>query len=97
MIQWATAAAPGVDLRVETEKFINYWIAKAGKDATKLDWGRTWKNWILNSNGRGPGGGGNQQPRMDHGDRMTAKAESMIARMNGWDSNQQPAQLELGA
>lgn len=36
----------------ELEKFRNHWIAKTGKDATKLDWDRTWRNWVLNSNGR---------------------------------------------
>lgn len=37
---------------VELEKFRNHWVAKTGKDATKLDWGRTWRNWVLNANGR---------------------------------------------
>lgn len=27
-------------------KFKDYWIAKAGKDATKTDWLATWRNWI---------------------------------------------------
>lgn len=31
----------------ETEKFRNYWAAKAGKDAAKLDWSKTWRNWLL--------------------------------------------------
>jgi len=26
--------------------FRDYWIAKAGKDATKADWFATWRNWI---------------------------------------------------
>lgn len=33
----------------EIEKFRNYWFAKPGKDATKLDWDRTWRNWVLNT------------------------------------------------
>ena len=28
-------------------KFGNYWQAKTGKDATKLDWFKTWQNWVL--------------------------------------------------
>lgn len=32
---------------IELTKFRNYWIAKAGKDARKLDWNRTWQNWVL--------------------------------------------------
>lgn len=40
---------PEVDLELETEKFRDYWAAKAGKDATKLDWDATWRNWIRNA------------------------------------------------
>jgi uncharacterized protein YdaU (DUF1376 family) len=28
-------------------KFCNYWQAKSGKDATKLDWDKTFQNWVL--------------------------------------------------
>ena len=35
--------------RIELEKFRDYWIGKSGKDATKLDWDATWRNWIRNS------------------------------------------------
>ena len=28
-------------------KFCNYWQAKSGKDATKLDWNKTFQNWVL--------------------------------------------------
>jgi hypothetical protein len=31
----------------QTERFINYWTAKPGKDGTKSDWRATWRNWIL--------------------------------------------------
>jgi len=37
------------DARLEAELFGNYWHAKAGKDATKLDWRKTWINWVRNS------------------------------------------------
>jgi hypothetical protein len=40
---------PSVDLRAEHDKFIDYWTAKAGRDATKLDWDATWRNWIRNA------------------------------------------------
>lgn len=36
--------APRLNLIAET--FRDYWIAKSGKDATKMDWMATWKNWI---------------------------------------------------
>ena len=34
-------------VRLEARTFRNYWAAKAGKDATKLDWRATWDNWLL--------------------------------------------------
>lgn len=37
---------PRVDLKAEHAKFVDYWIAKSGKDAAKLDWDATWRNWI---------------------------------------------------
>lgn len=32
-------------LAIEADKFGDYWRAKSGKDATKLDWSATWRNW----------------------------------------------------
>jgi hypothetical protein len=29
------------------EKFCNYWTAKSGAQATKIDWPATWRNWVL--------------------------------------------------
>lgn len=36
------------DLDPETlaASFRDYWTAKAGKDASKLDWSGTWRNWV---------------------------------------------------
>jgi hypothetical protein len=49
MRSWAKEKGLPVDLIIETEKFCNYWRAKTGRDATKLDWEATWRNWILNA------------------------------------------------
>ena len=37
------------DLRLEAVKFANYWAGKSGKDATKMDWPKTFLNWCLNA------------------------------------------------
>jgi len=37
---------PYVDLEAEHRKFCDYWAAKAGSGATKVDWNATWRNWI---------------------------------------------------
>lgn len=49
MVNWAREHAPNVDGKRETEKFIDYWKAKSGKDATKKDWVATWRNWMRNA------------------------------------------------
>lgn len=49
MVAWAREHAPHVDGRAETAKFIDYWQAKAGRDACKLDWPATWRNWMRRS------------------------------------------------
>lgn len=46
MLLWAAERAPHVNIPLSTEKFTNHWIA-ATKNATKLDWPATWRNWIL--------------------------------------------------
>jgi len=38
--QWTPAK-----VRLEGEKFRDHWVSKTGKDATKLDWQATWRNW----------------------------------------------------
>ena len=42
-------AETGIDRQVEVLKFRDYWTAKSGKDATKLDWQATWRNWARNA------------------------------------------------
>lgn len=47
MRDWAAGRTPLVAVDDTTERFVNYWRAKAGRDATKLDWLATWQNWLL--------------------------------------------------
>ena len=41
----------------EYQSFRDYWIAKSGAAATKLDWRATWRNWLRNSEKYGGQGG----------------------------------------
>jgi hypothetical protein len=52
------------DIDIQAEKFRNYWISKAGKDAAKLDWPATWRNWILNDLERRGGTRSSPVPRV---------------------------------
>ena len=47
MRSWAAERVPLVVVDESTERFVNYWRAKAGKDGTKLDWPATWRNWLI--------------------------------------------------
>lgn len=45
--RWAVNAGMDMgDVTHEATTFTRYWQAKAGRDATKLDWLKTWQNWI---------------------------------------------------
>lgn len=62
MREWGADRCPGVDLRHQTERFVNYWRAEA---KTKADWPATWMNWMLREQERidsGPRRGGAFQP-----------------------------------
>lgn len=46
--RWAQSEGyPEPMIRREAERFANFWQSKAGKDATKIDWEKTWRNWML--------------------------------------------------
>ncbi len=49
---WVLERCPNVDWNFQTEKFVNFWKAKAGKDAVKADWERTWRNWMMEAQER---------------------------------------------
>jgi len=45
--EWAETQGLQPDcILAEADKFKDYWHSKAGKDATKIDWRGTWRNWI---------------------------------------------------
>lgn len=70
---WTLERISSTEAAVELEKFRNHWIAKTGKDATKLDWDRTWRNWVLNAHGRAPSRGRPQQETDDLFDRAARR------------------------
>ena len=51
MVVWARQECPDVDGKYATDQFVDYWVAKAGKDALKLDWVRTWQGWMRRDDG----------------------------------------------
>lgn len=47
MRAWGRANAPHVDGERETVKFVNHFQSVPGQRGVKLNWERTWQNWIL--------------------------------------------------
>ncbi|MGL5736617.1 MAG: hypothetical protein ACRCYS_17270 [Beijerinckiaceae bacterium] len=50
-IDWAVAErrwSPS-DCISEAQQFADYWQARSGTGAAKLDWRKTWQNWVRNS------------------------------------------------
>ena len=43
---WAMSERSDLDAAKVAEKFRDFWCAKAGKAALKLDWQATWRNWV---------------------------------------------------
>lgn len=69
--EWAVAQRPGIDVDLEAAKFADFWHAKAGKDATKLNWEATWRNWTRNAS-TSRGGFTQVPPRTSVVDRVAA-------------------------
>lgn len=87
---WADAEVPGLDLNWYTRKFVDYWRS-ATRNATKLDWTRTWQNWMRDEfekpnhrrvNGRQVGTA--DQRVMDHLDLAQRMAEQEAASAQGF-------------
>jgi len=43
-----------IDGRIEHEKFMDYWLGVPGARGRKLDWRRTWRNWMRTAAERAP-------------------------------------------
>lgn len=59
-LAWARSERHDVDLRAEVATFRDYWLAKAGADAVKLDWSATFRNWIRRAKTAGGGYNGHR-------------------------------------
>ena len=70
------AAAAGLDLERTTADFRDYWHAKAGRDAVKVDWAATWRKWCrraADDRGRSNGNGSKPASTLAAGRRVLAR------------------------
>lgn len=86
--EWAvTEGLAEPEVRIEADKFRDYWMSNAGKTAVKLDWQATWRNWVRKAiedrsrKGFRSINGGNSSPRI--GDVRTIDGRQMEYAGNG--------------
>ena len=48
------------EIQNEADRFRNYWLSEGGAKARKVDWGRTWQNWVTSPFRSGRAMAGNQ-------------------------------------
>lgn len=46
LAEWAASERPDLDIPATVDSFVDFWKAKSGKDAAKLDWDATFRNWV---------------------------------------------------
>ncbi len=65
----------------EANKFRDYWIAKAGKDAVKLNWSATWRNWCRTAKdrSRAPSYSNTNRDQQKSGSRVDAALRALQA------------------
>ena len=85
LMAWATKERPDLDITKTIESFIDYWIAKTGQAATKLDWDATFRNWVRKENGNQKTRSGNSSRaiRENSTDRRAREADEHRARILG--------------
>mgnify|MGYP003424775477 FL=1 len=68
----------------QEDLFKNYWLSKAGRDARKIDWNRTWQNWVIKAIDDGEGRHGQRDSTSaPQGGQRSNAAVDQIARLTG--------------
>jgi hypothetical protein len=88
---YAFASSEGMtreDINREADKFRDYWIAKSGREACKLDWSATWRNWVRSDfrkrNGSGSGNASRNGSRTEAFDRLAERLQGGSDRADAW-------------
>lgn len=83
LLAWASNERPDLDIAAVVEGFRDFWIAKPGKDGTKLDWPATFRNWVRNQRSAKPG-----LPQAGSAPRPTIQCRSCGNRVSTWTGHQ---------
>lgn len=72
---------PDVDQETEFLSFRAYWLSKAGKDATKVNWELCYEKWILEEQKKAGGRASSPAPRQSALARKVGVAQDLHARL----------------
>lgn len=86
---YAFASSEGLtreEINREADKFRDYWTAASGRNACKLDWQATWRNWIRSDLRKRPGArnAGSNGRGADAFDRLAERLSGGAARPDAW-------------
>jgi hypothetical protein len=79
-IAYCRTERPDLDPDRVAENFRDYWHAKAGKDACKLDWSATWRTWVRNEKSQTAPRVAPHRPYQTATDKARAWADNLIGR-----------------
>ena len=68
-------------VRWEADKFADYWHARSGQGATKMNWHATWRNWIR----RNAESGGTASGAPQHKSKMTQALDNLANMKLDWE------------
>jgi hypothetical protein len=92
---YAFASSEGMtreDINREADKFRDYWSAKSGREACKLDWSATWRNWVRSDfrkrNGSGAGNASRNGSRTEAFDRLAERLQGSSDRADAWQHDE---------
>jgi len=80
LLTWAMTERTDLDIKRVIDSFTDYWIAKTGSAATKLDWDATFRNWVRNeksNRSQQTGNGQRQNTVRDREQRNRAELERL--------------------
>lgn len=90
LVSWTREHCPHVDGRHETAQFVDYWLAKSGRDAVKVDWRRTFQRWMREAEQRAAT---RSAPGLRAVPTTTARVDAALAHLRPDDEDEHPAQL----
>lgn len=83
------AECPTVNQQAEHRKFVDYWTGKSGKDATKVDWNATYRNWIRRAGENAPQQNlSSSDRRLQHGLGVVQRAAQRSAPQNPFEGRE---------